>query len=68
MAEARRLWHAVGRPNVCIKIPDTPAGVPAIEAMLYEGININWDVWLSERGLLPPQWSLHCRTDAAVAS
>jgi transaldolase / glucose-6-phosphate isomerase len=41
MAEARRLWHAVGRPNVCIKIPGTPAGVPAIEAMLYEGININ---------------------------
>jgi transaldolase len=41
MAEARRLWNAVARPNVCIKIPGTPAGVPAIEAMLYEGININ---------------------------
>lgn len=41
IAEARRLWHAVARPNVLIKIPGTPAGVPAIEAMLYEGININ---------------------------
>lgn len=41
MAEARRLWHAVARPNVLIKIPGTPAGVPAIETMLYEGININ---------------------------
>src|SRR5919106_1178380 len=41
MAEAWRLWHAVARPNVCIKIPGTPAGVPAIEEMLYEGININ---------------------------
>jgi transaldolase/glucose-6-phosphate isomerase len=40
-AEARRLWHAVDRPNVCIKIPGTPAGLPAIEEMLYEGININ---------------------------
>jgi transaldolase len=39
--EARRLWNAVARPNVCIKIPGTPAGLPAIEEMLYEGININ---------------------------
>jgi transaldolase len=41
MAEARHLWNAVARPNVCIKILGTPAGVPAIEEMLYEGININ---------------------------
>ena len=41
MVEARRLWNAVARPNVCIKIPGTPAGLPAIEEMLYEGININ---------------------------
>src|SRR5919108_552618 len=41
MVEARRLWNAVARPNVFIKIPGTPAGVPAIEEMLYEGININ---------------------------
>jgi transaldolase len=40
MLEARRLWNAVARPNVCIKIPATPAGVPAIEEMLHEGINI----------------------------
>ena len=39
--EARHLFHAVDRPNVMIKIPGTPAGLPAIEAMLYEGININ---------------------------
>jgi transaldolase len=41
MQEARRLAHAVNRSNVFIKIPGTPAGVPAIEQMLYEGININ---------------------------
>lgn len=41
MQEARRLAHTVDRPNVLIKIPGTPAGVPAIEQMLYEGININ---------------------------
>jgi transaldolase/glucose-6-phosphate isomerase len=41
MQEVRRLWSAVDRPNLFIKIPGTPAGVPAIEQMLYEGININ---------------------------
>lgn len=39
--EARRLVHAVDRPNVFIKIPGTLAGVPAIEQLLYEGFNIN---------------------------
>ncbi|MEJ2050799.1 MAG: transaldolase family protein, partial [Calditrichota bacterium] len=41
MAEARRLFKAVNRPNCLIKIPGTGEGVPAIEQMLYEGININ---------------------------
>jgi transaldolase len=41
MQEARRLFNAVSRPNVFIKIPGTPAGIPAIEEMLYEGIPIN---------------------------
>ncbi|NIR49127.1 transaldolase [candidate division KSB1 bacterium] len=39
--EVRRLNQAVNRPNVFIKIPGTPAGIPAIEEMLYEGVNIN---------------------------
>ena len=41
MAEARRLYAAVDRPNCYIKIPGTKEGIPAIEQMLYEGININ---------------------------
>ncbi len=41
IAEARRLWAAVDRPNVMIKIPGTRAGVPAIRQMIGEGININ---------------------------
>lgn len=41
MHEVRRLSKAVDRPNVLIKIPGTPAGIPAIEEMLYEGINVN---------------------------
>lgn len=41
MAEARHLFKAVNRPNLFIKIPGTKACVPAIEQMLFEGININ---------------------------
>ncbi len=41
IAEARRLFGAVDRPNLMIKVPATPAGIPAIEALISEGININ---------------------------
>src|SRR6202008_2300313 len=34
VADARRLWAAVGRPNVMIKVPGTPEGLPAIEQLL----------------------------------
>lgn len=39
--EARRLWKTVNRPNVMIKIPASPQGLPAIRQALEEGININ---------------------------
>ena len=39
--EAKRLRAAVDRPNVMIKVPATPAGIPAIEELIAEGININ---------------------------
>jgi transaldolase/transaldolase/glucose-6-phosphate isomerase len=39
--EARRLWRAVDRPNVMIKVPATEAGIPAIEALTADGINVN---------------------------
>jgi transaldolase / glucose-6-phosphate isomerase len=39
--EARRLWKAVNRPNVMIKVPATKEGVPAIRTLLAEGLNIN---------------------------
>jgi transaldolase / glucose-6-phosphate isomerase len=38
---ARLYWGMVDRPNLMIKIPGTPAGVPAIEEAIYEGINVN---------------------------
>jgi transaldolase/glucose-6-phosphate isomerase len=41
VAEARKLWKAVNRPNLMIKIPSTPEGIPAVETLLAEGINVN---------------------------
>ncbi len=41
IAEARRLRYALGRPNIMIKIPATPEGVAAFEALTAEGVNIN---------------------------
>lgn len=41
VAEVRRLWQAVDRPNVMVKIPGTEAGLPAIRRSLAEGMNIN---------------------------
>jgi transaldolase / glucose-6-phosphate isomerase len=39
--EARRLWRAVGRENLMIKVPGMPAGLPAIRQLIGEGLNIN---------------------------
>lgn len=39
--EARRLWQAVGRENLMVKVPATPAGIPAIQQLISEGINVN---------------------------
>ena len=41
LEQVRSFWQRVDRPNVMIKIPGTPEGVPAIEQALYEGINVN---------------------------
>jgi transaldolase / glucose-6-phosphate isomerase len=39
--EARRLWKSVNRPNLMVKVPATPEGVPAIRQLLEDGLNIN---------------------------
>ncbi|HUP60515.1 MAG TPA: bifunctional transaldolase/phosoglucose isomerase [Thermoanaerobaculia bacterium] len=41
VAEAKRLFARLGRPNVMIKIPATPEGIPAIEEAIAAGINVN---------------------------
>jgi len=39
--EARRLWKAINRPNVMIKVPGTKEGIPVVRQLLAEGLNIN---------------------------
>ena len=39
--EARRLWRAVGRDNLMIKVPATPPGIAAVHELIGEGINVN---------------------------
>ncbi|MCS7080256.1 MAG: bifunctional transaldolase/phosoglucose isomerase [Chloracidobacterium sp.] len=41
IAEARRLWQTVNRPNLMIKVPATPEGLPAIQTLISEGVNVN---------------------------
>ncbi|MEP7370846.1 MAG: transaldolase [Nitrosospira sp.] len=48
IAETRRLWRAVGRENLLIKIPATEAGIPAITQLTAEGINVNVTLLFSQ--------------------
>ena len=41
IAEAKRLWALVRRPNLFVKVPGTPAGIPAIEELIAQGVSIN---------------------------
>ncbi|TMJ48510.1 MAG: bifunctional transaldolase/phosoglucose isomerase [Alphaproteobacteria bacterium] len=49
ITEARRLWQAVGRDNLMIKVPGTEAGIPAIRALIGEGINVNITLLFSQQ-------------------
>jgi len=41
ISEAQRLWTLLDRPNVMIKVPGTRAGLPAAEALIADGVNVN---------------------------
>src|SRR5678815_2037934 len=46
--EARRLWRAVGRENLMIKVPATTEGIPAIKQLIGEGVNVNVTLLFSQ--------------------
>ncbi|MEA3522315.1 MAG: transaldolase, partial [Campylobacterota bacterium] len=47
--EARRLWKMVNRPNLLVKVPATPEGIPAIQELISEGINVNVTLLFSQK-------------------
>jgi transaldolase len=47
--EARRLWREVNRPNLMVKVPSSVVGIPAVEALIAEGINVNITLMFSIR-------------------
>lgn len=48
LAEARRLWQAVGHDNLMIKVPATDAGLPVIATLIANGINVNVTLLFSQ--------------------
>ena len=65
MEEARRLWAALNRPNVFIKVPATAEGLPAIQQLISEGINVNVTLALWVAALSASGGSLHRRHRSA---
>ncbi len=49
VAEARRLWGEVDKPNLMVKVPGTDAGAPAIRQLIEDGLNINVTLLFSQR-------------------
>jgi transaldolase len=57
ISEARRYHAAIGHPNVMIKIPGTPEGLPAVEQMISEGISINVTLLFSVESYVETAWA-----------
>jgi transaldolase len=55
--EARRYYQAIARPNVMIKIPGTPEGLPAIEQVIADGINVNVTLLFSVQSYVDSAWA-----------
>ncbi len=55
--EARRYYQEIGRENVMIKIPGTKAGLPAVEQVISEGINVNVTLLFSVESYIETAWA-----------
>ena len=66
--EARRLWRWVDRPNLMIKVPGLPSGVPAIETLLTEGINVNVTLLFAIEAYDAVAWAYIRALEARVAA
>ena len=57
IAEAQRYFKTLNRPNVMIKIPGTPEGLPAVEQAIAEGINVNVTLLFSVESYVETAWA-----------
>ena len=57
ISEAQRYYSAIDRPNVMIKIPGTPEGLPAVEATIAAGINVNVTLLFSVESYIDTAWA-----------
>jgi len=64
--EARRLHAALNRPNVLIKVPATPEGIPAIQQLISEGISVNVTLLFSVEAYEQVAWAYIAGLEAAL--
>lgn len=57
IAEARRYFKTINRPNVMIKIPGTAEGFPAVEQVISEGINVNITLLFAVKNYIKAAWA-----------
>jgi transaldolase len=57
ISEARRYYREIGKPNVMIKIPGTVEGLPAVEEVISDGINVNVTLLFSVQSYINTAWA-----------
>lgn len=65
--QARRYYQEIGRENVMIKIPGTEAGLPAVEQVIADGINVNVTLLFSVQSYIDTAWAYIRGLEARVA-
>jgi transaldolase len=65
--EARRYYKTLNRPNLMIKIPGTPEGLPAVEQVIHDGINVNVTLLFSVQSYIETAWAYIRGLEARVA-
>jgi transaldolase len=65
--QAKRYYQEIGRENVMIKIPGTPEGLPAVEAVIAAGINVNVTLLFSVQSYIDTAWAYIRGLEARVA-
>ncbi len=68
ISEAKRYYKAIDRPNVMIKIPGTPEGLPAVEAVIQDGISVNVTLLFSVKSYVETAWAYIRGLEARVAA